>query len=251
MASTIENEEVGARLRDLRFKSDLSQRQFADFLGISLRAYQNYERGERKIPADIVRKLVDKSDINPIWLLSGSGLMYRNSFAPRSKPIPPPSDDRNGWVEFFLHPDQLFGDEEEDKDEYSNILERGDIQEIIEGVALDPKYAREVLKVNPTDGYIVYIEDDAMSPYVSKGDFVLVNSSDRKLSRDGIFAVSVNNRVVVRRLQVQPGKMVQVISDNPAFPPYIGRIGETRETIEPNSEVIRVLGRVVWKAGAV
>ncbi|WP_240162762.1 helix-turn-helix domain-containing protein [Paraburkholderia sp. Cy-641] len=44
-------------------------------LDASLRAYANYERGERTIPIDIVRALYEQFSVDPVWLLSGEGSM--------------------------------------------------------------------------------------------------------------------------------------------------------------------------------
>ncbi|MDR8398421.1 helix-turn-helix domain-containing protein [Paraburkholderia sp. USG1] len=41
----------------------------------SLRAYANYERGERVIPVELVRALYEQCSIDPIWLLTGEGTM--------------------------------------------------------------------------------------------------------------------------------------------------------------------------------
>lgn len=250
MASTIENDEVGARLRDLRVKSDLSQRQFADFLGISLRAYQNYERGERRVSADIARKLSEKSGVNPDWLLSGTGQMYKDNASYGAK-ISPEDGDRFGYLEFFIHPDQLFGDEDEARISSKNIGERGDIQDIIQSIALEPKFVRNILRANPSDIYVVYIEDDAMSPSINRGDIVLINEAEKQVARDGVFAINVNNRVLVRRLQVRPGDVAHIISDNAAFPPYLAKIGDGKEIINDEGCLIQVLGRVIWKGCAV
>lgn len=253
MASTIEDVEVGARLRLLRMQSDLSQRQFADWLGISLRAYQNYERGERRIPADVVLMLSKSAGINQGWLLSGTGPQRDKRIDSKAigSPIPQPDGDRIGCIEFYIHPNQLFGDEEEVKLSAMNVGERGDIQDIIQSVGLEPKYVRNTLKVNPHDACIVYIEDAAMQPTLNKGDIVLIDEGDRQVSRDALFAIHINNRVMVRRLQVRPGNAVQIISDNPAFPAYTASLAEGKTTMQTESNAINVLGRVVWKGCAV
>ena len=42
------------RIKDLREDSDIKQKELADALGISQRAYSHYENGTRKIPLDIL-----------------------------------------------------------------------------------------------------------------------------------------------------------------------------------------------------
>ena len=53
----------------------LSQTVIAERLGISLRAYQNYERGEREITVVLVHALYEQFRVDPVWLLTGSGSM--------------------------------------------------------------------------------------------------------------------------------------------------------------------------------
>ena len=57
------------RIKDLREDSDISQKQLADVLGISQRAYSHYENGTRKIPLDILVALADYYNWSVDYLL--------------------------------------------------------------------------------------------------------------------------------------------------------------------------------------
>lgn len=67
------NREIGRRLAAVRAKEGLIQTEFAERLGISSRAYVNYERGEREIPAVLLISLLNTFGIDPLWLLVGPG----------------------------------------------------------------------------------------------------------------------------------------------------------------------------------
>ncbi|WP_421794262.1 helix-turn-helix domain-containing protein [Hydrocarboniphaga effusa] len=67
------NIEIGARLIGVRTKLGYTQPDFAAHLGLSYRAYGNYERGEREMPTALFRHLCDKFQIDPLWLLRGPG----------------------------------------------------------------------------------------------------------------------------------------------------------------------------------
>lgn len=69
--STTDDKSIGARLLYFRDKSNLSQKQLADSIGVSLSAYQNYERGDRSVTKDVICALMEKYDLDPTWLLSG------------------------------------------------------------------------------------------------------------------------------------------------------------------------------------
>ncbi len=64
---------VGRRLMAVRAASGLTQLEFANELGLSLRAYANYERGEREMPTALFKALSDSFRIDPLWLLNGPG----------------------------------------------------------------------------------------------------------------------------------------------------------------------------------
>lgn len=73
IASAAQNATLGQRLMAVRATTGLSQGAFADTLGLSLRAYANYERGEREMPVALFRALYEAYGIDPIWLLAGPG----------------------------------------------------------------------------------------------------------------------------------------------------------------------------------
>lgn len=57
------------RIKDLREDSDISQKELADALGISQRAYSHYENGTRKIPLDILIALAEYYGCSTDYLL--------------------------------------------------------------------------------------------------------------------------------------------------------------------------------------
>ncbi len=65
---------TSSRLRELRAARGLTQTEFAEMLGISLRTYQRYEQSERRLP---LRSLVmlSQQDVNIDWLVTGRGQM--------------------------------------------------------------------------------------------------------------------------------------------------------------------------------
>ena len=67
------------RVAQVREHLNLSQEKMARRLGLSLRAYANYERGERAVPVELVRALYEQFSVDPVWLLTGGGHMILNS----------------------------------------------------------------------------------------------------------------------------------------------------------------------------
>lgn len=65
------NAQIGRRLAAVRAKEGLIQTEFAERLGITSRAYINYERGEREIPAALLISLLNAFGVDPLWVLVG------------------------------------------------------------------------------------------------------------------------------------------------------------------------------------
>lgn len=63
---------IGSRLATVRSRIGLSQDAFAQALGVSKRAYINYERGEREPPAGLFKAIYDLYGIDYLWLMSGT-----------------------------------------------------------------------------------------------------------------------------------------------------------------------------------
>lgn len=75
MSSTADPEAYHQRVAQVREHLELSQDKMARQLELSLRAYANYERGERTIPVELLRSLYKRFSVDPIWLLTGDGHM--------------------------------------------------------------------------------------------------------------------------------------------------------------------------------
>lgn len=65
-----------ARVQKVRADKGLTQREIAEALGLSLRGYQTYERGETDISTDLTEALLRTYRVSPLWLISGEGNMY-------------------------------------------------------------------------------------------------------------------------------------------------------------------------------
>ncbi|MCG8357864.1 MAG: helix-turn-helix domain-containing protein [Kiloniellales bacterium] len=73
----------GETLSLLRRKLGLTQLEMARRMNVSLRAYQNYERGQRAPTADHLEPLA-LTGINVNWLLTGEGPMYQERSGARA-----------------------------------------------------------------------------------------------------------------------------------------------------------------------
>lgn len=69
--STLDLIAIGQRLKAVREKARLPQEEFGQRLGIVLRTYASYERGERPLSVEGLKALYEEFQVDPIWLLFG------------------------------------------------------------------------------------------------------------------------------------------------------------------------------------
>lgn len=62
---------LGHRLAAVRNMARLSQQEMSQKLGISRSAYQNYERGQRDLTAQLLLDIYESFDVDPLWMLEG------------------------------------------------------------------------------------------------------------------------------------------------------------------------------------
>ena len=62
------------RIRDLREDRDLTQKQIAEYLGMSQTGYSKYETGENDIPTSVLIKLADFYHTTTDYLLGRSDM---------------------------------------------------------------------------------------------------------------------------------------------------------------------------------
>ena len=64
------------RLKEIRKSLDLTQREFSDSLDIKQGSYSDVERGKAGISAVLLKNLIRRFRINPLWLCEGEGEMF-------------------------------------------------------------------------------------------------------------------------------------------------------------------------------
>jgi len=72
------------RLKFIRQVLGKTQKEMAEILGVSLRAYQMYEEGKRKFPPEKMQLLAKQFQVNLHWLLTGEGEPF---IQPKEEPV--------------------------------------------------------------------------------------------------------------------------------------------------------------------
>ena len=64
------------RLKEIRKNLGFTQKQFADSLGLKQGSYSDIERGKVGISGVLLKFLITKYRVNPLWLYEGTGVKF-------------------------------------------------------------------------------------------------------------------------------------------------------------------------------
>ena len=214
--------ETGSRIKHVRGKD--AQKEFAKILGFSPSYLSEVESGKTKPSLELLIKISQYTKYSLHWLLTGEGPMFLE-----------PSE---GMVKENL---VSYGE----LDEFALIplvvLEREKgIKEGIEARAKE-KYAfrRTWLqsKGNLENFVLFAVRGDSMDPTITDGDFVLIDRSQRQVVVGNIYALRIENAVMVKRLQPMGDRRIKVMSDNKLYESY---------ELDLGTGDIEIIGQIIW-----
>lgn len=96
------------------------------------------------------------------------------------------------------------------------------------------------LNAAPSDLFMILVDDESMEPTLRPGDMALLDRRATRPEREGIYLFKMNGVSLLKRLQILPGGVVKVISDNPAYETFSISMADI------NDKHLVILGRVVW-----
>lgn len=173
--------------------------------------YQKHESGERPLNEKSAMVYAKIFNVDWLWLLQGeTENKFNNPETVSIDVIDAIACCGNGIVNFNTH--------------------------IIGQQFLSLSALRHQTNVSPEHIKILQVVGDSMEPTISTGDFVWVDISCSYPVTDGIYLFCIGDRLVVKRVQINPfDNSVEIISDNPKYKPL-------RAT---NYQTISVVGRVI------
>jgi phage repressor protein C with HTH and peptisase S24 domain len=214
MAETIPLEAM--RLRELRERKKLSRQALAELAETSPGQIQKLEQGERKLTVEWMERLGPHVDAETADFVSA--------------PPMAPTD----VVEFD-------GREHTAIARYDAGLSSGpgsligDYPEPLGYQLIETQWLRAMTRAAPGDLCVVRVDGDSMQDTLFDGDWVLVDRTKRRISREGLYAIRVLDACWIKRISINlKEKLIRVISDNPKY-----KVDELSE------EELDLLGRVV------
>ncbi|MFV2029295.1 S24 family peptidase [Neisseria sp. S1] len=180
--------------------------------------------------AETLKKIKQLKGCSIDWLLTGEGEPFpnkRTSTAIAYDTLGNPVD----MDEFIFVPryniqaaaghGQLVGNE---KPEFSMAFRRYWIENYI---------TRDIKNLS-----VISVKGDSMEGVLNDGDSILINHSET-IPRDGLYVLRINENLLVKRLQLMPGGIINVISANDAYPTFEIHLSQINDEIA-------IIGRVEW-----
>ena len=93
-------------------------------------------------------------------------------------------------------------------------------------------------KINPSFARVLTAKGDSMEPTIRNGDVLLVDTSINYIQDNTIYVIVYGDILLVKRVHSRLNGTLQLISDNPLYPPEEVTAGEI--------EQLHVAGRVMW-----
>jgi transcriptional regulator with XRE-family HTH domain len=206
---------IGARITQIR--SRMTQGKFADSLGIHKNTLIRYEKEERLPDSELLTRIYEVYGVDPTWLLTGE------SRSPAATEEPP-----TFLIEDYV-PIPIYGSLRDQKERELLFIKKS--------------WGLRQFQVEPEDLRLIDIEGESMKPTLAPGDMVIVNCKDTSV-RDGIYALHIEDALIIKRLQRFSGSSIKVISDNPAYESWTINPSESAQRITIVGRIIRVSRRI-------
>ena len=223
-----------------------TQEEVANEVGVSLRAYVNYEKGHRLPPPDVRQKIqkvlnvrtkrayneydyddnLDKVEedyqkMKPLSLITPLSVEYFDFLPDSGLAQLPISLREDVSVLPILDMEMSAGDGIEG----SNLT-------IIGGMTFVARWLRTDVGINPKKGFIAYVRGRSMEKYLFDKDLVLCEWAEQMDGED-IYCVSYEGALLVKHLQIK-GKDLMLVSENEIYKP-----------VKVEGDNFKILGRVV------
>jgi len=191
-----------------------SQNELASALKIN-RSAITQARKKNSVPDRWILKLYKSYGLNPDWVETGSGPAF---------------------LEKSNAPDSKFKNIPKVK---ARLCAGGGSFEV--GSEIEGYYAfrKDWLTTKGAINQMVLMDifGNSMEPEIKDGDTILIDESQKDVLAGAIYAVGVDDTIMVKRLEKHPNKLVLLSDNKDYFPIYL----EGNEM-----ESVRIIGKVVW-----
>lgn len=205
-------------------------------MGVSPSAFRKWLRGEAEPSRERLIALADAAGVGVAWLARGEG----------PAPAFPPAEDggRGGSAEaaaapgngrFLLLPKRPEAAGAGTAQPMPSDTETGTI-------AFRHDWLRATLGLEPDHLTMETAVGDSMLPTIRDGDLLLLDTTNRGIGSFGLYVLEIGGERLVKRVQRKLDGSLVLISDNPTYQPD--------QVTGAMLQDVTVIGRVVWRGGA-
>ncbi len=190
---------MSQKLKEIRQALDLKQKEMANKLGVSLRAYQHWEYGDREVPLYIIKKLIRDFRVNPEWLFLDRGEMFL-------------SEEYERWQDEVL---------EKSKElrpvDYRYIPIVGYVSAGIPREENEERLGWMMVEITSPAEKALIVDGDSMEPTIPRGSLVAIKSVSLFELRSGDIVVArINTEYALKRVYFEKRKVI-LRSDSPKY----------------------------------
>lgn len=210
--------QIYQRFKQLRKYLKMTQTDFGEKIGKTMRSVQEYERGTRNITDGVLLNLQETFNVNPNWLRTGTGSMFLEEKS--NVKIEPVS---NQYVEIK---------------EYPTVKASAGYGCMINEEISKPYYVHASLVSNKECEMIISVTGNSMSPTLEENDKILITSDYDYISKpkiNKIYVIHTDNAIYVKRYKQKKGNEYIFTSDNKEY-------GDIALNI--NDSANRIIGKV-------
>ncbi len=209
----------------------MKQDEFSSQSGVSYSAYQKYEMGRSNPGAEAIEGFI-KLGINANWLLTGSGemLLQNEKKMPAIVPATAAQTLPEGMVKVPYFEEVMASAGHGSFPDWECQM----------FFFFPEQWIRKYLDVSIQDLRLIRVSGDSMAPHLRNGDTILVDCAMTRPRFEGVYVLRLDGALLVKRVQVMPGGVYHISSDNPIYQPFTIKLSEME------GEDFAFIGRVIF-----
>ena len=213
------------------WQHEAKQAKIAADIGMTIAGFSRIWNEEGLPKAETLKKIKQLKGCSIDWLLTGEGEPFPAAMASAAATVCDTLGNPVNIDEFVFIPH--YGVQaavgqgylvEEETPRFSVAFRRYWIENYI---------TRDIQKLS-----VISVRGDSMAGVLNDGDTILINHS-HTVPRDGLYVLRINNNLLVKRLQLMPAGMINVISANEAYPTF-------EINLNNMTDDVAIIGRVEW-----
>lgn len=213
------------------WQHEAKQAKIAADIGMTIAGFSRIWNEEGLPKAETLKKIKQLKGCSIDWLLTGEGEPFPAAMASAATTVCDTLGNPVNIDEFVFIPHygvQAAAGQgylvEEETPRFSVAFRRYWIENYI---------TRDIQKLS-----VISVRGDSMAGMLNDGDTILINHS-HTVPRDGLYVLRINNNLLVKRLQLMPAGMINVISANEAYPTF-------EINLNNMTDDVAIIGRVEW-----